>query len=204
MYINFSKLTISPNLLIALCAIKQKNTDYEISEEGIKELHNLGFTKFIKGKASDSERDRLRISSYGEKYLNNLSYGGDVDLETEKILEWLIKVYKNKPNGIIKNKKETSRRIQWWKEITQIKGNKLVILLSLFIGDTYIPNEGESVSEFMARNSRGVLNNMLDNVCWTPPNNFARYYSLDNSPLYRYYEDNEEWVKKNWIKNNLK
>lgn len=200
MYINFNKLYITPEALIALCAIKQKNFCYEISEGLLHSFKKDDLTTEVKGKPNETERQKVRLSKKGEKLLINLSFEGDTDDETEKILEWLINIYKNKPCGIIKNKKETARRIQWWKEYSQIKGNRLALLLYLFVEDSYIPNEGESVAEFMNRNKRGVLSNMLDNVCWTPPNNFARHYTMDNSPLWRYYEDNKEYVDNFFLK----
>ena len=191
MWINFKKLRIAPNELIALCAISQKE-DYEIEEDVLKTLVEYGYIKELKKGGYSATKE-------GNGVLTSLSRNDVVDKETNTILEWLIKVYKDKPQGIVKNKKETARRIQWFKDITKIGGNHLVILFKLFIEDTYQQDSGVTVAEFMAENKRGVLSNMLDNVCFTPKNIYQTKYNIDDSPLYNYYINNKKYVEDKWV-----
>lgn len=71
------------------------------------------------------------------------------------------------------------------------------------MGDTYTKESGLSIQEFKEQNPRMVLSNLVDNIFWTPKNNFARHYNLDDSPLWNYYQDNMEYIEEVWRKNNL-
>ena len=51
----------------------------------------------------------------------------------------------------------------------------------------------------MEQNPRGVLSNMLDNICFSPISVFDKHKTLDKSPLYIYYEDNKEYVNQVWL-----
>jgi hypothetical protein len=50
----------------------------------------------------------------------------------------------------------------------------------------------------MEQNSRGVLSNILDNVCFNPTSVFDKHKTLDKSPLWQYYEENIEYINKVW------
>lgn len=203
MYINFNKLLgsgIDVSHLILLIAIKQKEKDDIVGlyydEEVIDDWLSIGWIKRLK-------KGDLRIDTKGELFLKSLSGGGDISESTEKIIEWLIKIYKSKEEGIVKNKRETLRRCQWFSEQTGFFENKLAILLKSFVEDTYSHSSGMSKEEFKKVNPRMVLSNMIDCVFWKPPNNFARHYTLDDSPLWRYYEDNIDYINKLWIKHKV-
>jgi hypothetical protein len=195
MWINFKKLDIKAEDLVALCAISQKEESYVIKEVILKRLLRLKYIKELK-------KGGYITTKEGNRKLTSLSTTNVIDEEANIILDWLIKVYKDKPQGIVKNKTETARRIQWFKNVTKISGNQLVVLLKCFIEDTYSNESGMTVSEFMAENKRGVLSNMLDNVCFKPKNIYQTKYSINDSPLYTYYKENEEYVHNKW--SNLK
>ena len=205
MYLNISVFTKS-NLqfsdLVFLAAINQTETDWLIENlnEGVYSRFNeLSLIKHIKQKSKKEHLyTSLRLSDSGKSLLVNLSYEGAVDSETEVIADWLINIYKAKSGGIVKNKTEIKRRIQWFKTATQIKGNKLAVLLQSFLQDTYNEQDGLTVKEFMEQNSRGVLSNMLDNVCFNPTSVFDKHKTLDKSPLWQYYEENIEYINKVW------
>ena len=205
MYLNISVFTKS-NLqfsdLVFLAAINQTETDWLIENlnEGVYNRFNeLSLIKHIKQKSKKEHLyTSLRLSEQGKSLLVNLSYEGAVDSETEVIADWLINIYKAKSGGIVKNKTEIKRRIQWFKTVTQIKGNKLAVLLQSFLQDTYNEQDGLTVKEFMEQNPRGVLSNMLDNVCFNPTSVFDKHKTLDKSPLWQYYEENIEYINKVW------
>ena len=205
MYLNISVFTKS-NLqfsdLVFLAAINQTETDWlieNLNEDVYNRFNELSLIKHIKQKSKKEHLyTSLRLSEQGKSLLVNLSYEGAVDSETEVIADWLINIYKAKSGGIVKNKTEIKRRIQWFKTVTQIKGNKLAVLLQSFLQDTYNEQDGLTVKEFMEQNSRGVLSNMLDNVCFNPTSVFDKHKTLDKSPLWQYYEENIEYINKVW------
>ena len=208
MYINLSvlgKSGLEYSDLVFLAAINQ--TDKEVIDkltgDTFNRLKGLSLLTSIKGKKGDNPAYNIRLSEKGKKLMADLSFEGAVDSETEIIADWLINIYKSKSGGIVKNKTETKRRIQWFKTVTQIKGNKLAVLLQCFLQDTYNEQDGLTVKEFMERNPRGVLSNMLDNVCWQPTSLYDKHKTLDKSPLWQYYEDNMEYINKVWESKNL-
>ncbi len=208
MYINLSvlgKSGLEYSDLVFLAAINQ--TDKEVIDkltgDTFNRLEGLSLLTSIKGKKGDNPAYNIRLSEKGKKLMADLSFEGAVDSETEIIADWLINIYKSKSGGIVKNKTETKRRIQWFKTVTQIKGNKLAVLLQCFLQDTYNEQDGLTVKEFMERNPRGVLSNMLDNVCWQPTSLYDKHKTLDKSPLWQYYEDNMEYINKVWESKNL-
>lgn len=207
MYINFN---LSSNLLCGdiekLTAIKQKEIEWlhkyllPIDLKRFEELNLISRIKCKKGQENSLEV--LRLSDKGKKLTVELSYEGAPDEQTDVLLNWLIPIYKSKPNGIVKNKKECGRRLFWFKTVTKIEGNRLAILLGQFVSDSFIPESNKNFSEefrnFKESNPRGVLSNMLDNICWQPDSMFDKHYTLDKSPLYRYYEDNEQFIQNIW------
>ena len=205
MYLNISVFTKS-NLqfsdLVFLAAINQTETDWlieNLNEDVYNRFSAFSLITHIKQKSKKEHLYlSLRLSDSGKSLLVNLSYEGAVDSETEVIADWLINIYKAKSWGIVKNKTEIKRRIQWFKTVTQIKGNKLAVLLQSFLQDTYNEQDGLTVKEFMEQNSRGVLSNMLDNVCFNPTSVFDKHKTLDKSPLWQYYEENIEYINKVW------
>lgn len=202
MYINLHKLKhLHFGDIEILVALKQKETGLLIeymTDDHLERFRNLGYLDEVKTKKGEHIYASLRASKKLKDFLIECSYEGAADEESEKLANWIINVYKSKSGGIVKNKLEIKRRIHWFKTITGISGNRLAILMSCFIQDTYNEKDGESVKEFMDRNKRGVLSNMCDVICWNPPNHFARHYTLADSPLYRYYEDNTEYIEKVW------
>lgn len=202
-YINFKLLHskgLEPEDIYFLTGIKQLEKDVleKLPAEVFNRLEGLNLLTNIKGKKGDNPIYNVRLSKGGVKLVNDLSFEGSVDEESEVIGNWLINLYKSRSGGIIKNKTEIKRRIQWYKTITGISGNRLGAMLGCFIQDTYNEADGLTVREFMEQNPRGVLSNMCDNICWNPPNNFARHYTLADSPLHKYFEDNQECIEKVW------
>ena len=208
MYLNletYKKHNLQPQDLYFLIGIKQ--VDKEVLETlnggDFSRFNELGLLTNIKGKKGDNPALNVRLSDKGKKLLTDLSYEGSADEETEILSNWLIQLYKSKSGGIVKNKTEVKRRIQWFKTITGISGNKLATLLQCFINDTYNEQDGLTVKDFMESNSRGVLSNMCDNICFNPTSVFDRHKTLDKSPLWQYYEDNLEYVNQVWKSKNL-
>lgn len=201
MYINFKKLEdygLVCEYFFLLIAIKQKeelNTFAYYDEDIVEVWLEAGIIKKLKG-------GDLRLDKKGLKILKDITDSSEITKDTEILVEWLIKVYKAK-GGIVRNKKETKRRLQWFSDQTGFYGNKLALLLQCFINDTYDKDSGLSIDEAKRINPRLQLSVMVDNVMFTPPNNFSTKYSLDNSPLWDYYEENESYIEDVWEENRI-
>lgn len=204
MYLNldlFYSSNLTPDQLIQLLNIKQKRTEY-INEAFLEEFQANGLISYIKAKKkSQNPLELVRLSKQGEEFLNRLSFVGAVDEETNILAQWIIKEYKERDGGFVKNKTELARRVKWFKETTGIKGNKLALLLKLAMKDTYSNDVGMSFNEYKRENPRAILSNCAENLFWTPPNLFSKHYSLSESVLYTYFEDNEQYVREVWDKN---
>lgn len=208
MYINFS---LSPNLLCGdiekLTAIKQKETEWlkvNLSESDLSRFEELNFISRVKPKnKAEHPLESLRLSDKGKKLTVDLSYEGVVDAESQTLADWVIKVYSSRKGGFVKNKTELARRVQWFKTITSIGGNHLALLIQSAILDTYDPDCGESFYEFKDKNSRGLLSNMGENLFWSPTSIMDKHKTLDKSPLYTYYIDNQSYVENIWREKGL-
>lgn len=204
MYINFRILNkfqeqFSFHDLLYLCAVKQQDEESMkryLSEEQYSVLLEQGYIKTLKN-------GEVRLDKKGKELLNKISKSDEITSDTEQIANWLISVYKGREDGIVKNKAELKRRLQWFQDQTGIYRNHLALLLKCFMQDTYTKESGLSIQEFKEQNPRMVLSNLVDNVFWTPKNNFARHYNLDDSPLWNYYQDNQKYIEEIWRKNNL-
>lgn len=207
MYINLKQVNkyLQRGDLELLCAIKQGDTEYLIETYWLdekKRFEELDLITEVKTKKKGEHPYKaLRLTEKAKKMLISMSFEGSCDEETETLGNWIINTYKNKAGGIVKNKIELKRRLQWYKTITGINGNFLALLIQCAMNDTYDPECGQSFYDYKKDNPRGILSNMGENLMWTPPNNFARKYTLVDSTLYRYYEDNEDYIKAVWFKN---
>lgn len=204
MFINLEKFVksgLTAEELILLCYVKQEIPKYlEDNSELFGVVEGKGFISFIKGKPKDSKYVKARLSDKGKKVLISLVTSSVSD-EATAIQGFVSKTYKRKNGGIVKNEKELGRRIQWFMDVTGIYRNYLSLLIRCAIMDTYDPDCGETFHEAKKSNPRLILSNMAENLFWTPENHFSKHYTLDTSPLYRYYIDNEEYIKQVWEAN---
>ena len=203
MYINLSvlgKSGLEYSDLVFLAGIKQVDKEVleKLTGDVFNRLEGLSLLTSIKGKKGDNPIYNVRLSDKGKKLMTDLSFEGAVDDESEKIRDWVVSVYKNKNGGIVKNKTELGRRIHWFKTITEIKGNFLAVLIQCVMQDTYDPECGQSFYEAKKDSPRLILSNLAENLFWMPQSHFDRHYTLDKSPLFTYYEDNQEYVKQVW------
>lgn len=218
MYVNLNKLeesVLNINHLVPLIAIKQNSAGKKVEwlkeyleESSLSYFKQEGLVKEVKPKnKSEVGYKLLRTTEKANKLLINLSKGEGIDEETEILNDWGVKIYKSRSNGIVRNKQESMRRLQWFKEITEISGNKLATLLASFIQDSFTPdnpkNFTEEFREFKNSNPRAVLSNCWDNICWTAPNDRAVHYTLGDSPLWSYYEDNQGFIENIWKEKGL-
>jgi len=215
-YFNFqraySKYNISPLDLLVMQLIHQNERSDEdttdmiaryITDEFKKFLEENGYSKNLKNKKLN-DIERIRLTKKGRKLLNDLQKRGSFKKEDEVIAEWIEGVYKKRDNYVKSNLTELKRRVQWFREETGIDRNRLATLVKCFLDDTFIQDDdigknfNEQFKEFKQSNPRAVLSLKAENIMWTPPDRYAKYYQLENSPLYQYYLENEEYVEKHW------
>ena len=204
MYINFE--IIKDGLFLGdvelLTAIKQKQTDWlakHLKEEVLERFKQDGLVDVLQSKKKDSMYwEGLKLTDTGKKFLMNLSFEGVADEESKTLAAWVINEYKGKEGGIVKNKQEVLRRLHWFKTITQIRGNRLAVLIQCAIADTYSQDKGSSFKDYKRDNPRAMLSNMADNLFWSPTSIHDKNKTVDKSPLYNYFESNQEYIEKVW------
>nr|DAI89498.1 MAG TPA: hypothetical protein [Caudoviricetes sp.] len=206
MYINIDHYLKSGLLysdLIFLVGIKQTNKEIleTLTDDTISRFKELNLITSIKGKKGEDERLKIRLNEKGKELMIKLSFEGSEDEETTTIKNWIISVYKNKEGGIVKNKTELGRRLQWFKTVTNIQGNFLAVLIQCAMQDTYNNSCGQTFYEYKKDNPRAMLSNLAENLFWSPESIYDKHKTLDKSPLYTYFEDNKEYVEQVWKTN---
>lgn len=205
MYINLKvleKCGVDFNSIVILNIIKQNTSGCQ--EEFLKRLNVdwdsiKDYIEFVKKGAS--EESKVRLNKKGKDLLIKF-VTSTVNEDTEKIGEWIKKTYRSRPSGIVKNYKELLRRLQWFSDITNIKQNELATLIKAFMSNTYDPESGMTIEEAKKQNPFLVLSNVAENMFWSPKDVFAKHYSLDDSPLWQFYDDNIDFFAKTF--DNLK
>lgn len=203
MYINFSvwdkflKEFKTEDLLYIL-AVKQQD------QENIEEYKGYNQSKLLDLKyLKQIKNGELRLDKKGTEFLRDLGKSDEITSDTEKLALWLIELYQGREDGIVKNKQEIRRRTQWWCDQTGIYNNKTALLLKCFMQDCYTKSSGLTINEFKEQNPRMCMNNMLDNLFYKQESMYDKHYTLAKSPLWNYYEDNQEYIEDIWRKNNL-
>ena len=195
MYLNFNtfrKLKLTEEFVFFLLAVKSEDEHYIENFKDKEKFLEEGYIKQIKS-------GDYRLDKKGKEILNKLSKSDAITPETEKLAEWIANFYKNKKGGIVRNKKELQRRIQWFIDETSIKRNALAILISSYINDSFDESLGLSMQEFKEQNDgRMTLSFIPENVFWKPLNHFQKNYTLDESSLYNYYLDNQKYIEDIW------
>ena len=192
----FFKSKITAEEFILLSVIQQNSNGSQ--RERLLELDSdyssvSEYVKFVKAKnKTQSIHELIRLDKKGSKLLVDLfTYSPSED--TEKIISWIETTYKSM-GKFIKNRKEACRRCEFFSKSTGIEKNKLAFLLQTFMQNVYNPDiHGDNFIEAKKQNPNLVLSNQVENIFWQKENVFSKHYSLDNSPLYTFYLDNEEF-----------
>ena len=177
-YINFKilrKHNLTPEQLIQLLAIKQKEVDF-INTDVLSEFDNLGYTTYVKGKKDVLKSELVRLSGNGKKLLEDIGTP-DVEEEDEKIFEWL----KNHYLGLgkeIGNGAKTLRHIRDFRVKSGIEKNNLI----------------KVVLDFLAENEE--RSNKLEYIFYYPKTVYATKFDLEESWLWNHFIKNRERLEK--------
>jgi len=214
MYLNFDKIVkreVHPKDLLFLQAVHQQKTEelenvvaMYMEDDSLERFLSDGIVEYIKGKKGDTEIARLRLTKKGRDFLLELQKGEDwTEVEVE-LVKWGEAVYSKRPNYVKSNKLEAQRRMYWFAQETGITKNELAVLMDCFMKDCFVPEEydkrpfNEQFGEFKKKNPRAQVSNKLENILWAPKDRFQRHYTLEGSPLWNYYRDNEDYIEKQW------
>jgi len=186
MYINFKlakEKGISPNEIMNLQVIKQMKLENELDnvlastlEDNILErFENESLITQIKGKATDSELSRIRLSKKGIKLLDDLETA-NVTEEDIKIYDWVSSFYRSQ-DKTLGNQKRTKSGLAQFRVETSISRNHLAFLFQTFM------NDDEQLE----------YSHKLENLIFSSKNLYSRKFSLDECRLHSYYLNKEEW-----------
>lgn len=215
MYVSFTKIfkkyRLTPQSFMLLqCIHQNKGQDNEdfisllYEDDSVALFEENGWIEQIKGKKGDSELAKLRTTKKGRNILLDLQKDEPYESQDEVLCDWIEKIYSIRPNYIKSNREELKRRLYWFRYETGIHKNELGALLETFIKNSYIddPNDKRSFTErfreFKNDNPRAVISNKTENILWVAPDRYSKYYSLENSPLWSFYKDNEDYIEKLW------
>lgn len=193
MYINFN-LAKTKGLnevdIMTLQIIKQLRTEPQreenlvniLTDDFLIKMEDRGYIHQIKGKKSDSELSKIRLTKKGTKLLDDIETA-EVNEEDIVLFEWLESFYKAEEKQI-GNKKRTKTGIAQFRSHTGIEKNCLAFLLKEFISD-------EENMKF---------NNKLENIFFSSKNLFSRKFLIDECRLYAYYDKRRDFFDKQFKK----
>lgn len=179
---NFKKSNLGAEQLMFLLAVNQEDLDYIIEHfDLVEDLDD--FVIFIKGKKSQTDYEKIRLSKLGKQFFKAL---GEVIVDDEDIVvfNFMKKSYLSMDKEV-GNGAKTKRYINWFKNATGIRKNRLISLLSHFLFD-------ENNMEY---------NHKLEYAFYKPATMYEVKPRLEESRLYKYYEANEEDFLKMWESN---
>jgi len=196
MYINFNYLKskdINPIEFVTLVCIRQMKWEPErvddlalvLTDEIEEKFTERGYITKIKGKKKDLELSKFRLTSKGNKFLDN-AQTPNITEETLKIFDWVKKVYLAEGKEIGNQKKCKSYIAQFAKE-SGIVRNHLAHLIKSFLFS-------ESEMEYSHK---------LEYLFFKGSSVFSTKFDLHQSRLYQFYEKNKEEFDKDFsnIKN---
>ena len=187
MYINFNylkKKELDTNDLMSLQIVKQLRTEAEreedlamiLTDDFLDKMVERGCITQIKGKKSDSEIAKLRLTKSGNKLLEDIQTA-EVEEQDILIFDWVAKFYKNEEDKMIGNMKRTKQGIAQFRKETGIEKNHLAFLFQSFL-------ESEEQLKYSHK---------LENLLFSSKNLYSRKFNLDECRLYDFYLSREKY-----------
>lgn len=169
MYLTFSLYNLQPQDLYYIFAVKQIETEINIPNDTLQRFKDLDLITTIKGKPNQEERLRIRLSSKGKKFLEDLSTP-EVTEDSLRIYEWIKNIYLSEGKAL-GNQKKTKMYIAQFSAESEIKQNCLAYLIKSFTNDES-EMEWSKVLQYLFFKGESVFNIRFD---------------LHSSRLYQYY-----------------
>ena len=188
MYVNFSLYNLQPQDLYYIFAVKQIETEINIPNETLQRFKDLDLITTVKGKPNQEERLKIRLSSKGKKFLDDLSTP-EVTEEQIKMRDYLISMYLNNEDTerVIGNKKLIAQYISVLQNYLDLDIYRLYYLFEFFLAEHFFTKKLENVFLDRNKNRYGEFKN-----------------NIEDSPIFQFYEQRKkevEWYWKQKIKN---
>lgn len=169
--------------LMMLIAQNTEPTMYEditiyMKEENLKRLHALGMLHMVQAKRkSDNDFMRLRLSKKGKETFRNAQIV-DYTKADEALFEKLSELYAklDKPIG---NDVKIKGLIAWFRVETQYSRRMLFYAIRYFL----LKHEEENKVKYIPT---------LENLFWKSDNVFSTKWTLSNSRLYQFIQENKK------------
>lgn len=190
MYINFSilnssKLTVEQLIVLQIC--KQNKTE-DMSgvlskyREEVSELFSRDLLTSIKGKSSQNDLQKIRVTKSGMSILSDIETPL-VTPDDVRLFEWLCEVYRIE-DKLIGNKKKTKLYIAEFRVNSGIEKNELANLLRIYLED----------EENMKYNLK------LEYAFFKPTNLYQTKFDIEESRLWQYYLKYKEEIDSKYQK----
>jgi hypothetical protein len=189
MYINleiFAKTKLKPEDLFYLIVIKQVNKELleTIPLDVLGRLEELSLLTNIKGKKSDSEASKIRLSEKGKKFIKSVFTEPPAGDDEDILFDWLSEFYL-KRHKEVGNPNRVKKLLAWFSNETGIRKNDLVKLFIDFLADGYVDEESR-VLEFTLFYPKKFTTDKGKSIAYeAKPDIF-------DSWLYKHFEKNKE------------
>lgn len=194
MYINTELLLekdLTPTELILLQIIHQNRTEevdrviaMTITDEALKKFEDRNLIEYIKGKKSQSEFEKIRLTSKGSKLLDDLQTPEISDGDSQ-MFDYLCKMYLDHEDEerVIGNKKKTKMYVAIFRKELQLTLHQMYWLCWLYLSE----------EKFTKRLQYIFFNNNV--------NRYGKFKdNIEDSSLYQFLSSREEEVKLIWNK----
>lgn len=191
MHINFKiyqKHNLTPELLIQLIAIKQKEVSV-INTDVLSHFEEIGYISYIKGKKDQDKRELVRLSDKGKKLLRELTTDSkDWTHIEETLFDWLSTYYQVR-NKQVGNPNRVKKLLRWFSLESGLEKNDLVILISDFLASDEV-EDNSKVLEYCLFYPKKFTTDGGKSIA------FEAKPDIFDSWLYKYYQQNKEKIDK--------
>lgn len=187
-YINFKilkKYNLTPEQLVLLIAIKQKEVEYIekfINTDVLSHFDALGYTTYVNGKKDALKSELVRLSEKGKKLLEDIGTP-DVEEEHLKMRDYLIEMYLSHEDKerVVGNKKLIGIYISILQNYLGLDIYRFYYLCEFFLSEHTFTKKLENI--FMDRNKIRY-------------GDFKNH--IEDSSLYQFYEQRKKDVEWYW------
>lgn len=144
----------------------------------IKYYEENGYIWYVKGKKTDSELKKMRLTKKGLKLLEDIETP-DKEEQDVMLMKWLVEKYE-KHGKMIGNKKRIVSGIAHFRSHTGIEKNHLSFLIAAFVGDSH----------------NMKYNNKLEKAFFSSENSYSRKFNIDECRLWAYYKKRLDYFEK--------
>ena len=155
-----------------------------MDDENIQRLYAFNLIEMIKGTNKMNEFQKLRLTKKGNKFLDDFQSYKTVENDF-KLFNTLKEIYIKK-NKEIGSEKKTVNLIAWFRLETTMTHREIWFL----------------IKEYVLDDEKMEYSHVLQYVFWKKENNFQTKPKLEDSKLYNFYKEKENYFQSNFKKIN--